>query len=432
MARTDAIVLGAGIVGVSVALHLVKRGLAVTLIDRGEPGRGTSYGNAGIIEANTLFPAAFPASVKSLLRIAIKWAPEANYHASFLARVTPWLVAFRRNSAPERLIATMRAMRPLFSRARLIATMRAMRPLFSRALAEHEALMAEARAGRYLRHTGWLKLYRSDRGFAGTARERALATELGLPVRVMDADAARALEPALAPVFRHAVFWEEAASVTNPLALTRAYTARFAALGGVTVTGDARSLHRIGTRWRVDTAQGPIDAEAAVVTLGPWTPDLLGPLGINLPLAVKRGYHRHFGARGNARLARPVLDADNGYCIAPMEQGIRITTGAEFAARDAAPTPVQLNRVLPAARDLFPLGDAVEDEPWIGARPCFADSRPVIGRAPGQPGLWLAYGHGHSGLTLGPVTGRLIAEMMTGATPFCDPAPYGADRFARP
>ena len=414
MARADAIVLGAGIVGVSVALHLVKRGLAVALIDRGEPGRGTSYGNTGIIESNTLFPAAFPAGLKSLIRIALKRAPEANYHASFLAQVMPWLLAFRRNSAPERLIATMRAMRPLFACA----------------LAEHEALAAEAQAGRYLRHTGWLKLYRSDRRFDATARERAFATELGLPVRVMDVDAALALEPALAPAFRHAVFWEEAASVTNPLALTRAYAARFVALGGVTVAGDARSLHRLSSRWRVETAQGPIDAETAAVTLGPWAPDLLGPLGVNLPLAVKRGYHRHFGARGNASLARPVLDADNGYCLAPMEQGIRITTGAEFAARDAAPTPVQLNRVLPAARGLFPLGDAVEGKPWIGARPCFADSRPVIGPAPGQLGLWLAYGHGHSGLTLGPVTGRLIAEMMTGATPFCDPAPYRAERFA--
>jgi D-amino-acid dehydrogenase len=415
MAPTDAIVLGAGIVGVSVALHLVKRGLAVTLIDRGEPGRGTSYGNAGIIEANTLFPVAFPAKLKALIRIALKRAPEANYHASFLARVMPWLLAFRRNSAPRHLIATMQAMRPLFSRA----------------LAEHEALAVEARADRYLRHTGWLKLYRSDDSFAATSRERAFAAELGMPLRVLDADAARALEPALAPVFRHAVFWEETASVTNPLALTRAYAARFVALGGVTVAGDARSLQRLGSRWRVETAQGPIDAEAAVVTLGPWAPDLLGPLGINLPLAVKRGYHRHFGARGNASLARPVLDADNGYCLAPMEQGIRITTGAEFAARDATPTPVQLGRVLPAARDLFPLGDAVEDKPWMGARPCFADSRPVIGRAPGQPGLWLAYGHGHWGLTLGPATGRLIAEMMTGAIPFCDPAPYGAERFAR-
>jgi D-amino-acid dehydrogenase len=416
MARTDAIVLGAGIVGVSVALHLTKRGLAVTLVDRGEPGRGTSYGNAGIIEANTLFPVAFPANLTSLLRIALKQAPEANYHVSFLARVMPWLLAFRRYSAPSHLVGTMRAMRPLFSCA----------------LAEHEALAEEAHADRYLRHTGWLKLYRSDSSFAATSRERAVAAELGMPLRVMDVDAVRALEPALAPAFRHAVCWEDAASVTNPLALTRAYAARFAALGGVTVAGDARSLHRLDGRWRIETAQGPIDGEAAVVTLGPWAPDLLGPLGINLPLAVKRGYHRHFGTRGNASLARPVLDADNGYCLAPMEQGIRVTTGAEFAARDAPPTPVQLKRVLPAARDLFPLGDAVEDRTWMGARPCFADSRPVIGRAPGrQPGLWLAYGHGHWGLTLGPATGRLIAEMMTGAIPFCDPTPYGAERFAR-
>jgi D-amino-acid dehydrogenase len=415
MARTDAIVLGAGIVGVSVALHLAKRGLSVALIDRGEPGRGTSYGNAGIIEANTLFPAAFPARLGAFLRIALKRAPEANYHAAFLPRVAPWLLAFRRNSTPERLLATMEAMRPLFARA----------------LAEHEALMAEADAARYLRRTGWLKLYRSDRGFAATARERALAAERGMPLRVLDADAARVLEPSLAPVFRHAVFWEQAASVSDPLAVTRTYAARFAALGGVAVTGDAMSLHRTGALWRVATAEGPIDAPAAVVALGPWASDLLEPLGIRLPLAVKRGYHRHFRPRGNARLARPLLDAENGYSIAPMEQGIRLTTGVEFAARDAPPSPVQFDRLMPAAAALFPLGEAVEDAPWLGARPCFADSRPVIGRAPGQEGLWLAIGHGHSGLTLGPVTGRLLAEMMTGTTPFCDPAPYAAERFGK-
>jgi D-amino-acid dehydrogenase len=413
MARTDAMVLGAGIVGVSTALHLVKRGLAVTLIDRSEPGQGTSFGNAGIIEGNTLFPAAFPASLASLVRIGLKRAPEANYHLTFLARVAPWLLAFRRNSSP----------------AHVAAFMHAMRPLFDCAVVEHEILMAEANARRYLRHTGWLKLYRSDRSFVGTARERAIAAEFGMPIEVMDVEAAQALEPALAPVFRHAVFWEDAASVTNPLAVTRAYAARFVALGGVTVTGDARSLHRQGTKWRVETAEGPVDADAAVVTLGPWAPDLLGPLGINLPLAVKRGYHRHFTPRGNASLARPILDVDNGYCLAPMEQGIRLTTGVEFAPRDAPPTPVQLNRVLPAARRLFPLDKAVEDKPWLGARPCFPDSRPVVGRAPGQSGLWLSYGHAHWGLTLGPATGRLIAEMMTGAAPFCDPAPYAAERF---
>ena len=124
-----------------------------------------------------------------------------------------------------------------------------------------------------------------------------------------------------------------------------------------------------------------------------------------------------------------IVDTDNGYCLAPMEQGIRLTTGAEFADRDAEPTPVQFDRLMPAAEGLFPLGAPVEPTPWMGSRPCFADSRPVIGRAPGLSGLWLAYGHAHWGLTLGPVTGRLVADMMTGTTPFCDPAPYRAERF---
>jgi D-amino-acid dehydrogenase len=167
-----------------------------------------------------------------------------------------------------------------------------------------------------------------------------------------------------------------------------------------------------------------------VLALGPWTPDVLGPLGVKLPLAVKRGYHRHFRPQGNANLSRPVLDADYGYCLAPMEQGVRITTGVEFAARDAAPTPIQFDRVMPAARELFALGDTVEPQTWMGSRPCFADSRPVISQAPGKLGLWLAYGHSHWGLTLGPATGRLLSEMMTGAVPFCDPKPYSAVRFA--
>jgi D-amino-acid dehydrogenase len=413
MARTDAIVLGAGIVGTSAALHLAKRGLAVTLVDRRGPGEETSYGNAGVIEGNTLFPHAFPSGFGELLRIALKRAPEANYHLSFLPKVAPWLLAYRFNTRAEGSLAFAEAMRPLFSRA----------------VSEHEALMAEAGATRYLHKDGWIKLYRSDEAFAATARERELAVALGLTQRALSVEETRALEPSLMPVFRHAVHWPDAASVSNPLAVTKAYAARFAALGGVVLNGDALTLHRSGQHWRVETDEGPIDAKDIVVALGPWAPDLLGRLGIDLPLMFKRGYHRHFGPRGNAGLTRPVVDTANGYCLAPMEQGIRLTTGAEFADRDAKPTPEQFDRLLPAARDLFPLGDQLEAQPWMGSRPCFADSRPVIGRAPGQPGLWLDYGHAHWGLTLGPVSGRLVAEMMTGATPFCDPKPYAAERF---
>jgi D-amino-acid dehydrogenase len=413
VARTDAIVLGAGIVGTSVALHLAKRGLAVALVDRAGPGEQTSFGNAGIIEGNTVFPPAFPAGIGALLRVACKRASEANYHLSFLPQVLPWLLAFRAASRPKRLVET----------AHLI------RPLFASAVAEHEALLAEAGASHYLRKTGWLKVYRNPATFAGLKREFDVAAEFGLPLQPLDAAGAQRLEPSLKPVFSRAVFWPEAASVSNPYGVTLAYVARLRALGGVTVMGDARTLHRRGQGWRVETDEGGLDAPEVVVALGPWAGEFLAARGLRLPLGIKRGYHRHFRGAGNATLARPVLDGDYGYLITPMEMGIRMTTGAEFAARDAAPTPVQFDRIMPHARELFPFGARADDKTWMGSRPCFPDSRPVIGRAPGETGMWLAIGHAHWGLTLGPATGHLIADMMMGETPFVDPAPYRAERF---
>ena len=394
MARVDALVLGAGIVGTSIGLHLAKRGLAVALLDRRAPGEETSYGNAGAIEGNTVFPPAFPSDPVTLLRVALKRAPEANYHLTFLPHIAPWLLKYRAASSPECLVDTARVTRPLFARA----------------VAEHEALLAEAGALRYLRKEGWLKLYRGDRSFGALKGELALAQEFGIPFRPLDTEAARDVEPSLAPVFRHAVHWQGVASITNPLGVTQAYAARFAALGGVVMRGDARSLHRADGRWRVETTEGPVDAAQAVVALGPFAPDVLAPMGIKLPLGLKRGYHRHYRGAGNAALARPVVDTENGYCLAPMEQGIRLTTGVEFAPRDAPPTPVQFDRLLPAAKQLFPLGEQAEAATWMGSRPCFPDSRPVIGRAPGHRELWLAYGHAHWGLTLGPATAVFVTE----------------------
>jgi D-amino-acid dehydrogenase len=413
MARTDAIVLGAGIVGVSVALQLVKRGLSVALVDRRGPGEETSYGNAGVLEGQTLFPPAFPSNLGDLLRIAFKLSPQANYHLSFLPQVAPWLMAYRANTTVEGSLAFAKAMRPLFARA----------------VAEHETLMQESGATRYLRKDGWIKLYRSERAFADNKRERDYAAELGIECRVLDTDAARALEPSLAPVFRRAVHWPGAASISNPLAVTKAYAARFSTLGGVMLTGDAQTLHRTSAGWRIDTDEGALDSKNVAIALGPWSPDLMRHFGVELPMKWKRGYHRHFQPQGNASLTRPIVDTANGYCLVPMEQGIRVTTGAEFAHRDAPKTPEQLDRLMQSAQALFPLGAPVEAEPWMGSRPCFADSRPAIGAAPGQNGLWLATGHAHWGLTLGPVTGRLIADLITGETPLCDPSPYSATRF---
>lgn len=172
-----------------------------------------------------------------------------------------------------------------------------------------------------------------------------------------------------------------------------------------------------------------MDAGQIVVALGPWSDVLTRALGYDLPLAVKRGYHMHYRIAGHAKLNTPSLDAERGYFLAPMRGGIRLTTGAEFALRDAIRTPVQLGRAEPIARDLFPLAERMDAEPWMGSRPCTPDMMPIIGRAPRHRGLWFAFGHAHHGFTLGAVTGRLIGEMIAGETPFVDPHPYRADRF---
>jgi D-amino-acid dehydrogenase len=208
-----------------------------------------------------------------------------------------------------------------------------------------------------------------------------------------------------------------------------AYVGLFERLGGARAIGEASTLEQAPAGWRVAAEKGPVEAREVVVALGAWSDTVIRPLGYRLPLGVKRGYHMHYQPAGNAVLNHTILDAETGYALAPMARGVRLTTGAEFADKDAPKTPVQLERAEPVAKKLFPLGRRLDPEPWMGVRPCTPDMLPVIGRAPRHNGLWLAFGHAHHGLTLGPVTGRLLGEMMTGEKPFIDPAPYRADRF---
>ena len=240
MVRTDAIVLGAGIIGTSIALALVKRGLSVALVDRRGPGEGTSYGNTGVIGGAGVYPTAFPRRLSKLLRVALKRAPEANYHFGFLPRISPWLFAYFRASSPQRLEETARLMRPLMARS----------------VAEHEELMLGVERDR-LSAPHRLDLAISHRTrFHWLAPELDLGAELGVHADVLSTDATRALEPNLAPVFRGAVHWPDVASISNPLAVTQRYARRFSALGGIFLNGDAQSLRRSAGAWRIDADGG--------------------------------------------------------------------------------------------------------------------------------------------------------------------------------
>ncbi len=414
--RADVLVLGAGMVGVSAALELQARGRDVVLIDKhGAAGEETSFGNAGLIERASVFPYMFPRDLAHIVRYALNRSPEAHYHLAALPTVLPWLWRYFLASSPQGVMRSAKAALPLIERS----------------LAEHEALVAAAGVPELLRRTGWIKLFRSEASLADGVAELSRARKLaGVEADVLDAAAIANREPHLSGAFAGAIYWPAPGFVPDPGALAKAYAALFVRRGGRFVNADARTLEQASQRWRVKAAGGETaSAREAVVALGPWSDLVSGPLGYRIPLAVKRGYHLHFAARGNAVLNHPVLDTDRGYLLAPMNRGIRLTTGAEFARRDAPPTPVQIARTVPSARSLFPLGESLDAQPWMGARPCLPDMLPVIGPAPRHPGLWFDFGHQHHGLTLGPATGRLLAEMMTGEQPFADPAPFAAGRF---
>ncbi len=413
-ATADALVLGAGIVGISVALHLQKRGRATVLVDRRGPAEETSYGNAGLIQREGVYPYGFPHDFGALFRYSLNRTIDAHYHPSAIPRLAPFLWRYWKQSRPARHAQI----------ARWYAK------LIEHCVAEHDALATQAGAGGLLRRGGWMKVFRSarerDLRFAEAERWRG---EFGINFALLDRKQLQEKEPHVAPVLEGALHWTDPVSVTDPQGLALAYLALFERLGGRFVQGNAASLEPEKNSWVVRTVEGSVSARDAVIALGPWADVVTRALGYDLPLAVKRGYHMHYRPAGRAVLNTPMLDTERGYFLAPMRRGIRLTTGAEFALRDAIRTPVQLGRAEPIARELFPLAERLDTEAWMGSRPCTTDMMPVIGAAPRHPGLWFGFGHAHHGLTLGPVTGRLLAEMVTGETPFVDPAPYRAERF---
>ncbi|HEY2538906.1 MAG TPA: FAD-binding oxidoreductase [Stellaceae bacterium] len=413
--RADVIVLGAGMVGVSVALHLQKRGRDVVLLDRRGVGEETSYGNAGLIQREAVFPYTFPRELGTLLSYATNNRRDAVYHLSALPRLAPWLFRYWHSATPERVERTARALAPLMARC----------------VDEHEALIADAgAAGRNLvHHRGWLNCFRTEESLRQAIVDAHRLDNYDVDYAVLTAAQLRELEPHVSEAVVGAIHFRGSPSSSDPGMLTKAYADLFTRKGGWFCRGEARRLAAERSGWSVPTEMGVIEGSEVVVALGPWSDDVFRPLGYEIPLAVKRGYHMHYGVQGNATLGHPVRDADGGFSLALMSKGIRLTTGVEFAVRDAPPSPVQLFRDEPLARELFPLAERLEAEPWMGRRPCLPDMVPVIGKGDHHCGLWFAFGHAHHGFTLGPVTGRLLAELMTGEEPFTDPSPYAASRF---
>ena len=409
--QADVVVLGAGIVGVSAAHAARQRGLSVILVDRREPGEETSYGNAGILSSGSILPLNQPSLWSALPNYVTNRHAALRWNPAWAIRNIDWLARFLANATP--------------SRSRPRAT--ALHGLIGASLKLHREWIVQAGAAQRIRETGWLKAWRSD-AVDAAKREQAFLAEYGIASQLLDRQAISALEPNILPVYKVGLLHTQTASVDSPGSVVKAYAKMFAGLGGEIRRSDIRAIIPDGEGWRVALADGEISARHVVVALGPWSADLLTPLGYRVPLAFERGYHREFKSNPARSLQRPIHDAEGSFLMTPMEQGIRVTSGVELTARDAPSSFAQLDAVVPVARSVVEFGEAV-GEPWRGARPTLPDSLPMIGPAPRHSGLWLSFGHQHIGFTTGPATGAAIAAMIAGAQPPFDTAPFSPGRY---
>jgi D-amino-acid dehydrogenase len=365
--RADVIILGAGIVGVCTALHLQKRGLDAVLLDRHGPGLGASFGNAGLIERSSVIPASFPRKASQIFRYSANLIPSVRIDPLYVLKSAPALFNYWQNS----------------SRNKLKLAVDAMLPLMEASIDEHDALAGPANALDLMSAGGWIGIWRTPARFATVAGAVSNLDRFRLSYTVLDENQLARVERKIRTGPGAAIggiHWHDAKTVSDPGELVGRYAKLFLQRGGRLVTCDAKSLHRGHGAWQVNGPDGEISASQAVIALGSQSARLARQFGLTFPIIMKRGYHRHY-AMGDTMPTHPIADQEAGFVMSPMSRGLRITTGVEFADVDAAPNYSQLKNAAAAAGDLLPLGQAVEETPWLGVRPCMPDMKPVIGPA---------------------------------------------------
>jgi len=413
--KFDILVLGAGIIGTSTAWHLQQKGKKTVLLDRDKPGLGASYGNAGLIERSSVIPYSFPRRLSDIMRYAGNRQSSMHYAWSYLPKIAPWLYQFWRHSSPQKLALAAQAMRPLIEHS----------------VAEHDVMIRAANLQHLRREQGWIEIFRSQQAFTAAKAEIADLDAYQLSYDILDIQALQEREPALNASLAGAIHWLDPHTITSPAALVQGYCQHFIAQGGTFVQGDALSLQRKESGvWWIEIQDGVIESDHVVIALGWESAALLQKIAkISVPLAVKRGYHMHYMQEEGRVLNHPICDTVAGFVLAPMQQGLRLTTGIEFASPLAAANEIQLRRSEAIARQYCSFGKRLDEEIWLGRRPCLPDMRPIMGPVRGINGLWGNFGHAHHGLTLGPVSGRLLAEMIVGEKPLIAPTPFAVDRF---
>lgn len=393
-------VVGAGIVGTSIALALRKRGADVTLVDRDEPGHGCSYGNSGAVSPASVAPLAMPGVLASVPGMLMDDESPLYLPLRYLPRALPWLLRF---------VASARPAAVKEAAAKLAA-------IHAGALDAHETMARELGVPELFLRRGHLHLYPDAAALAKDATGWRMRQEYGFQVERLDRAGIEALEPGVSSRYQLGMYLADHATILNPFRYVQAMARAYATAGGRIVCAQVDRLQPEGGGWRL-RARGEADGERfdhAVVAAGAWSRELLAPLGVHLSLESQRGYHLQFQG-GRDTVSRTVVLADRKVFVTPMEDGLRVGGTVEIGGLEAPPDPRRAAVLGRIARETFRGLDDLPTRTWMGHRPCMPDSVPVVGAAPRHRGLWLATGHGHLGLTDSLNTAQRIADALLGA-----------------
>lgn len=406
-------IVGAGIIGASTALALQHDGHRVTLLDRQKPCAGASFGNAGLIVNGSCAPTAMPGIILDGLRMLGQPLSPLSVRPAYFPRILPWLIRFMAESR----------------RSRVTRNAHHLHALTNRAVDSWRQLTNNTQLDRLLESGGWIKVYESERSFAATENARALLDDNGTPYEILTAADIQDLEPQLAPIFERGIYQNDTLWLNNPDRMVRGMVDLLLSRGGDYRKSDVRSIHIESNTVKLVSADESTSFDKVVIATGAWSRRFCKQLGDNVALDTERGYHLMLSTDSSALLTRPVFSGDSSFVLTPMEFGLRLTTQIEFAGLDAAPDYRRVRSLLPAAQRMLPGIDKAETSVWMGCRPSLPDSLPVLGFASRSNNVLYAFGHQHLGITLGPLTGLIIADLIAGRDPGIDLTPYRADRF---
>jgi D-amino-acid dehydrogenase len=407
-------VIGAGVVGLSTALYLRRSGRDVTIIDPLPPPGGASYGNAGMISADTSVPIALP----GMLRKVPSWLTDPlgplAVRPSYFPKALPWLMRWIAASRMPRVLEISDAMRALHKDAFLC----------------WKELLGPQNFADLVRPAGQVHVWETDAETPGATLERQLRERQGIASQALTSDDLRQMFPGISTAVRRGVLVPGNGYTVSPQRIVQTLHRLFLEAGGRVVPESVmKIMPREGGGYDLMTNVGFHTAQQIVVAAGAWSVRLLKPLGVSVPLETERGYHVMLPTP-NVSLTTTLSNKSRSFGVTPMEQGLRVAGTVEIAGLDAPPDERRAKALLANVRTMFPDVNTDGHRFWMGFRPSTPDSLPIVGEVAGRPGLFLAVGHGHFGMTGGPPSGRLLSQLINHQPTAFNAAAYGPQRFA--